>query len=198
MFGLRHSNMNMIKNKIHIWDFFQSLHLSCIKLASKYCGKTENYGEKSTELCMTCVCLFFQLTVVIMNGHFHEKLISFRLFHLPKQFDVCSFWELIGSLLSVCGRQRPERKKRFISFQGQLGLRNPQAVRKCNCFSPYCAKTSMNFSIKILTIYRTKYLMMNACIMSFEQVERWNLRWISNDFCWYCNQILNFGTPSFL
>ena len=80
-------------------------------------------------------------------------------------------WELIGSLLSVCGRQRPEQKKRFISFQGQLGLRNPQAVRKCNCFSPYCAKTSMKFSIKILTIYHTKYLMMNACIMSFEQVE---------------------------
>ena len=140
------------------------INLSYINWPQKSCGKTENYGKMSPVLCMTCVCLFFQLTVVIMNGHFHEKLIFFRLFHLPKQFDVCSFWELIGSLLSVCGRQRPEQKKRFISFQGQLGLRNPQAVRKCNYFSPYCAKTSTSFSIQILTIYRTKYLMMNACL----------------------------------
>ena len=109
-----------IKN--HIWDFFQTLHLSYIKLASKYCRKTENYREKSTVLCMKCVCLFFQLTVVIMNGHFHEKLISFRLFHLPKQFDVCSFWELIGSLLSVCGRQRPERKKDLYLFKVSLAF----------------------------------------------------------------------------
>ena len=146
-----------------------------------------------------------RLSVFSVNCCHYEWTLSWKTDLFPpisftktiRRLFILRAYRQLTYLAFAAGKGQNE-KKRFISFQGQLGLRNPQAVRKCNCFSPYCAKTPMKFSIKILTIYRTKYLMMNACIMSFEQVECWNLRWISNDFCWYCNQILNFGTPSFL
>ena len=115
--------------------------------------------KMSPVLCMTCVCLFFQLTIVIMNGHFHEKLIFFRPFHLPNNSTFVHFESLQAAYLAF-EAGKGQNKKRFISFQGQLGLRNPQAVRKCNCFSPYCAKTPMNFSIQILTIYRTNGILL--------------------------------------
>ena len=105
-----------------------------------------------------------RLSAFSVNCCHYEWTLSWKTDLFPpisftKQFDVCSFRELIGSLLSVWGRQRPEQKKIYI-FSRSAWPSKSSAVRKCNCFSPYCAKTPMNFSIQILTIYRTNGILL--------------------------------------
>ena len=126
-----------------------------------------------------------RLSVFSVNCCHYEWTLSWKTDLFPpisftktiRRLFILRAYRQLTYLAFAAGKGQNE-KKRFISFQGQLGLRNPQAVRKCNCFSPYCAKTSMKFSIQILTIYLTFFLLLLLTIFSRVSVQGVKSLWV--------------------
>ena len=107
-------------------------------------------------------------------------------------------WELIGSLLSVCGRQRPEQKKIYIFSRSAWPSKSSSSEEMQLFFAILCKnvnevfnKNTDNIPHKIFDDECMHHVIWTSWMLKLAL----SIEWFLLILFFNCNQILNFGTP---